>query len=738
MKSKLLVKVAIPTPLRKTFDYILPQSLAKKNIRPGMRVRVPFGKREAIGLILGKSHDSTVPAEKLRSILEVLDSEAALDRKTLDLYLWASDYYQFPVGQALQTSLPRFVREGKPLIMPVSKKWHLTSKGQNSTAERLKRAPQQQKLIQLLQQHEKLSTKEINKLLNTSSGGLLKALEEKQLIQSIAETKDSPASAGLYGEQQALTLNSEQLIAVEAVKEKLNSFCSFLLEGITGSGKTEVYLQLAAEVLKQSRQVLVLVPEISLTPQIIDRFKRRFNRHIVTLHSGMSDTERFVAWLQASNGEADIVIGTRSAIFTPLAKPGLIIVDEEHDSSYKQQEGFRYSARDLSIYRARMLKIPVLLGSATPSLESLQNVQTKRYQLLSLSQRAGAAFSPQFNFIDLKGESLEDGFSQTLLSQIGNHLEKGNQVLIFINRRGFAPILQCQECGWIAICNRCETGYTLHQNPPSLRCHHCDSQRPVPSSCVLCKGSNLSAIGLGTERSEKALKTHFPNTSIIRVDRDSTRRKNTLSRMIDKIQAGKPCILIGTQMLAKGHHFPGVTMVAILDADSGLFSSDFRGQEQMGQLLTQVAGRAGRGSSPGVVFIQTYHSTHPSLNLLVTEGYGKFARQLLNERKKAKLPPFTHQALIRAEASNSKSPYAFLKKVKNHSSQWLNPGLVFLGPMPAPMEKRAGKFRAQLMIQARKRSSLHQFLRLLVEAFEQHPEARKVRWSVDVDPLDFS
>lgn len=747
IQPPLILKVAIPSPLRRNFDYLLPASLlgstTVKEIKLGIRVKVPFGNRVLTGIVLETGKNSDVPADKLKSIIEFIDDEPLFDPSTLALYKWASAYYQFPLGMALQTSLPKFVREGRSLSPIPEIHWRISSTALDSEPKLLQRAPQQQKIFELLKNYQHLSTEEASVLLGSSATNFLKGLEQKKLIESYREeikniNNEEQAVRPLYAHDQPLELNPEQKEALDTIHAELHHFHCFLLEGITGSGKTEVYLQLIAHVLKQGKQVLVLIPEISLSPQTLLRFQNRFNRNIVAIHSGLNDSERFSAWIQSRNNRADIVIGTRSAVFTPMKNPGLIIVDEEHDSSYKQQEGFRYSARDLAIFRAHKLNIPIVLGSATPSLESLHNALSSRYSLLHLSQRAGAALPPRFKFLDLRGQILQEGFSLPLLEAIKTHLDQGKQVLIFINRRGFAPLLQCHNCGWTATCPRCETGYTLHQHPPTLRCHHCESQIKLMHSCPQCDEKELTAIGLGTERSEKVLSQHFPNTNILRIDRDTTRAKEAMSQMTETVNSGKPCILIGTQMLAKGHHFPGVTLVAILDADSGLFSSDFRGQEQMGQLLTQVAGRAGRGSKPGEVLIQTHHCNHPTLTTLVEDGYSIFARKLLQEREQVQLPPYSYLILFRAEANQRKLPEQFLAKVRLFCEKYKSSEISVLGPMPAPMEKRAGRFRCQLLLQSAKRSDLHNLSRQVVHTIEQLSESRHVRWSIDVDPLDFT
>ena len=692
-----------------------------------------------IGLITACSDSSDFPPDKIKKAIDVIDTKPLFDDDLLSLYQWAADYYQFPLGQALQTSLPGQLRKGKPAVEPQTRYWLLTTKGQDTDLDTLQKAPRQHQIVSLLRKSEKLTTSEISTALGVAASSALKSLQQKGLIEEISVSPKTvrPDPENLYGQDHPLPLNKEQQAAYTAIKKGINSFNTTLLEGVTGSGKTEIYLQLITDILEAGKQVLVLVPEISLTPQTIRRFENRFNREIVAFHSGLSDSQRLAAWLRARDGSADIIIGTRSAIFTPMLRPGLIIVDEEHDASYKQQDGFRYSGRDLAIYRGRQMNIPVVLGTATPSLESLNNALNGRYHYLQLTQRAGEARQPEFRLLDLKGEALTDGFSDALLAKIQAHLENKNQVLVFLNRRGFAPILLCQQCGWIATCPRCDTSYTLHRNPQKLICHHCEGQKPVAKECPECHGNDLEAMGLGTEKTEHTLERLFPDFPVYRIDRDSTRNRHSLHTIIEKVDGGKPCLLVGTQMLSKGHHFPNVTLVAVLDADGGLFSGDFRGQEHMGQLMTQVAGRAGRGTSPGEVVIQTYNSTHPTLQSLVGEGYVPFAMKLLEERRLGNLPPFSFMVLIRAEAANRNLPENFLATICNEikTSQ---KDLTLIGPIPSPMEKRGGLFRFQVIIESSRRSELQQLMTALIPIIDNHPDSRKIRWAVDVDPIDFT
>ncbi len=737
-----ILRLAVPSPLRRFFDYLPPKDLptqALTAIQPGTRVRVPFGPRALVAVVVSVESHTDVPRAKLRAAHEVLDATPLIPKALLSVFLWAATYYQHPPGDVFQNMLPTLLRQGRPAKRPGNKVWQLSETGKALEEGDLRRAPRQREIVAFLKEHEALDKSAVTEL-DISASALIALQANGFIVMQEREVKASASHDAVHSSQQALQLNAEQSAAVESIEQSLEGFTCHLLDGVTGSGKTEVYLQVIAQVLAQSRQALVLVPEISLTPQTIARFKQRFKCRIAVLHSGLTDTERMQAWLEARDGIAQIVIGTRSALFTPLAKPGIIILDEEHDSSFKQGEGFRYSARDLGIVRAQQEQTPIVLGSATPSLESLHNALSGRYTHLRLRQRAGFATPPALKLLDTTHEVLQEGFSETLLLQIREHVARGQQVLVFINRRGFAPTLQCGDCGWTAECNRCDARMTLHRSTPHLRCHHCDTRRPVDYYCPLCKSKNLHPIGLGTERSEAFLAQQFPDTRVLRVDRDTTRRKNELDALLNEVHQGKPCILIGTQMLAKGHHFPCVTLVAVLDADAGLFSADFRGQEHTAQLLMQVAGRSGRAGTAGEVLIQTRHASHETLNSLVNEDYGHFARHLLQERHATQMPPFSHLALFRAEALDPLAPETFLSMVQKMANKIVHDnsiqGVTLMGPLPAPMEKRNGKFRSQLLLQSTARPRLQQLLSLLCPQLEASKEARNARWSIDVDPQD--
>lgn len=732
-----LLEIALPVPLRRHFDYLPPADLTPEQfarLTPGLLIRVPFGQRELMGVLLRVKSASEQPSHKLRSALAIVEGEPALDQELLDLCLWAADYYQCATGEALQAALPVLLRQGEPAQLRGEQVFQLTTEGKGLPEGGLKRSPKQATLLAALQTHHQLSRGDLEQL--DIPRTIAKALINKGLVSLVeVATNQTPYPQELLREQ-PLSLSDEQQTAFDQIQ--YSSFKTYLLDGATGSGKTEIYLQAIAETLKKGKQALVLVPEIGLTPQTLQRFQRRFNLPIVALHSGLNDRERLDAWLQARAGIARIIIGTRSALFTPLKAPGIIIIDEEHDSSFKQQDGFRYSARDLAAMRAHRLGIPLILGSATPSLETLHNAHQQRYQHLRLQARAGNAKPPEIQLLDIRGEILHEGFAQASIDAIGDTLRKGNQVLVFLNRRGYAPALECHDCGWLANCNHCDARMTVHQTPRHLHCHHCDHQRAMPKRCPSCNSSNIQPLGQGTERSELVLQELFPDHKVIRVDRDSTRNKNSMQKLLGDVHSGEPCILVGTQMLAKGHHFEDVTLVVIIDADAGLFSTDFRGPERMGQLLLQVAGRAGRAEKPGRVILQSHHTDHPLVQTLVYQGYHALAALILQERQITQLPPFRQLALVRAESKQAQVAVAFLQQARQlaEAMQTPSPQLSYLGPLPAMMEKRGDRFRYQLHINAAQRKPLQKLLSQLALQLEANPLASKVRWSIDVDPQE--
>ena len=739
-----ILRLAVPSPLRRYFDYLPPESSDPAQIRqlqPGMRLLVPFGSRKLIGILAEVADNSNVEPARLRPAIAILDKEPLLPPALLKVLTWAADYYQHPPGEVYGSALPVMLRTLAP-ARPVMG-WRALPVDAPVIPEPIRRAPRQQALLAWLRDNGPVAQPDCIEA--GYDAALLRKLAGHGLIEQVPV---NPPGARLAAAPKAdcrsvsapLIPNPDQAAAIDTIIQQLDGFASFLLDGVTGSGKTEVYLQVIADVLKRGRQALVLVPEIGLTPQNIQRFEQRFSCRVAGLHSGMSDSERLENWQAARQGQARIIIGTRSAVFTPLAQPGLIIVDEEHDLSFKQQDGFRYSARDLAIVRARHEQIPVILGSATPALETLHNAGIGKFTRLPLQSRAGLAELPGISLLDTTTDPLQEGFSPRLLNAIDTHLGRGNQVLVFINRRGFAPALYCRDCAWVFECDHCDAQLTVHQTPPHLCCHHCEFRAPLPASCPNCRGKHMATRGMGTQKTEKHLMDRFPGVPVIRMDRDVVRRKHGLRDILEEMGKGAPCILVGTQMLVKGHHFPNVTLVAVLDADAGLFSADFRGQELMVQQLMQVSGRAGRQSQAGEVVIQTRHAAHYLLQTLVGHDYRPLADHLLTERRTAGMPPFSHLVLFRAEARDTRSPILLLNRFRElfEAEMRSNPSaaLGIHGPLPAPMERKAGRYRAQLLIKSADRSRLQRILSLLMPRLEQFKLARDLRWSVDVDPLD--
>ena len=724
-----ILRVAVPRPLFQLLDYL---PLEGDLPLPGCRVRVPFGPAEVTGVVVSVTDESRF--ENLRQIIAVLDQQPLLDAAMLSLLQWASRYYHYPPGEVVMHALPKALRQQRKV--PETSVWQCCTKLDPVSLEGLQRAPKQLAVFSAIRESaEGVNRVALQEQFGSSVNTILRTLAQKQLIeQSHSAFYFSPPVYEPAIAQQAVTLTDEQQACVAQITQAK----TYLLHGVTGSGKTEVYLHTIAPLLAAGKQVLILVPEIGLTPQLLSRFRAYFPDHsMVVMHSGLADGERMQAWLAAQTGQVDILIGTRSAIFVPMPRLGMIIIDEEHDSSFKQQEGFHYHARDLAVKRAHDAKIPVVLGSATPALESLHNASQGRYQMLSLTQRPGSRAQPAVMVQDIRGLPLESGVCAPLLGMIREHIDAGNQVMLFLNRRGFAPAMICPACGWHAECPHCDANMTYHAHSQKLICHRCDAERPVHSTCPQCGNKHITTRGQGTERVEQKLQAYFPTTRMIRIDRDTTRRKGALQKKLDGVNDGKPAILIGTQMLAKGHDFPRLTLVGILDVDQSLFSTDFRAWERLAQLIIQVAGRAGRADRKGTVVLQSTQPDHPFFQTLLSQGYLAIANLSLTERKNWHFPPFAYQALIRANAEKQENALHFLQQVKALLEPTQSSDLVILGPAPSPIEKRARRYRTQLLITATRRKLLHQTLNLLIENSKSLKKKGGVRWSIDVDPIDY-
>jgi primosomal protein N' (replication factor Y) len=734
-----ILKVAVDCPLRSLLDYLPPPGLNLSALPVGARVRVSLGRASAVGVIVAHAEQSQLAPERLRPIRELLDTVPLFSPQLLELLLWTAHYYHHPPGEVFAAALPAALRAGAPVRAQES--WlGLSAAGREAAAGGLpRRAPRQRELLQLLAGRP--AGWSIAELDATHVGWrtAARALRQRGWLEDIereAAGGDLPPIAPRSGVPREATpaLSAAQVHAVESIDAAAEGYGAYLLQGATGSGKTEVYLRLVQRTLERGRSALVLVPEIGLTPQLLDRFSSRLAVPIAVLHSGLGDAERLANWRAAHEGTARVVIGTRSAVFAPLPKLGLIVVDEEHDGSYKQQEGgCRYSARDLAVLRAQHAGLPVVLGSATPALESLHNVQLGRYRSLPLPRRADQAPAPRLALIDLRAHAVHAGLAGPVTQAIERHLKSDGQVLVYLNRRGYAPTLLCTSCGWIAPCTECDARLTVHRLAAQLRCHYCGAAQPLPTRCGRC-GFAVRPVGQGTERVAETLAAMFPDFPLLRLDRDTARDATDVGVVMDALLDGSARILVGTQMVTKGHHFPGVSLVAVINADQGLFSSDFRAPERLAQTIVQVAGRAGRGERAGEVLIQTEYPEHPLLQSLIHGGYEGYAASALEERAAAHWPPFSRLALVRASARDATQALDFLRRAREQAGA--APAARLLGPVPASMARRAGRYHAQLLIEHPERGGLHGFLQSWLPEVERLPESRRVRWALDVDPLD--
>ncbi len=725
-----IVRVALDIPLPTLFDYT-----AADGVAVGQRVLVPFGRRQVVGVVMECVADSALALERIKQVTHVLDEAPLLPEELLTLLRFCSDYYHHPLGATVLPALPVRLRSSQPVALKEALHYTLTVSGRSLDLSLVsKRKVVQHRILAALQQGT-LTNAQL-RALSSSAASALKVLLQEGWVETCTP---SPAHS-TFTFNNAHTLTAEQQQAVDAVTQTKSYGC-FLLHGITGSGKTEVYVHLMHHVLhnilQHGGQVLMLVPEINLTPQLENYFRSRFpDAELVSLHSGLNDGERTQNWLRAQTGRASIVLGTRLAVFTPLPQLALIIVDEEHDSSFKQQDGLRYSARDVAIFRANQRGVPIVLGSATPSLESYHNARSGRYRLLRLTQRAAAeAKLPEVRCINISNTLMQHGISEPLLKALAERLQRGEQSLIFINRRGYAPVLMCTACGWLSGCSACAGKLVLHLNERKLRCHHCGHQERVPHACPSCGNADLQPVGIGTQRVESALQEYFPQARILRVDRDSTRNKGTWNAMRQQIQDDAVDILVGTQMLAKGHDFPNLTLVGVLNPDGALYSADFRASEKLFAQLAQVAGRAGRADKPGEVLIQTAFPDHPLFRALREHNYDSWAQTLLAERQSAGFPPFVYQVLLRAEGRDKGEVYTFLQQAQVSGTALALPVEVY-GVVPAALPRRANHLRAQLLVQSDSRKSLQHFLRAWRPMLDALP-AKKLRWSLDIDPLEF-
>ncbi|MGA2564389.1 MAG: primosomal protein N' [Steroidobacteraceae bacterium] len=730
-----LLRVAIDLPRHNLFDYLPPPGLDASQVPLGARVRVPFGSREKIGVVADYASAASVSPAALKSARALIDPAALLDEPLMRLLRWTAQYYHHPPGEVFAAALPLALRKGGCALAQIEL-WRITAEGARALASQpLQRAPRQRALLALLAAApDGLGAAQLAAF-DPSWRNAARALQARGYLQRLQTVAPAVPAQPLPTLSAAAPLLSDaQSHAVAQIEAAAGTFAAFVLQGATGSGKTEVYLQCAALSLQRGRSALVLVPEIALTPQLVARFRERLRCDIAVLHSGLPEAERLAAWRAAHSGRARIVLGTRSAVFAPVPDLGLIVVDEEHDSSYKQHEGgCRYSARDLAVTRAMQSQIPIVLGSATPALETLHNLTLERYHRLVLPRRADQPAAPQLTLIDLRAHSVTQGLSRPALEAMRRHLQAAGQVLVFINRRGYAPTLLCTACGWIAPCRQCDARLTVHRVKSELQCHHCGAIEPLPSRCARC-GFTVKSVGQGTERVQETLQTLLPEHSLVRLDRDSASRPGELEALMSRVLSGESRILVGTQIVAKGHHFPRISLVVVLNADQGLFSTDFRAAERLAQTIVQVAGRAGREQERGEVLIQTEYPEHPLLQSLLKGGYEEFAAVALAERSAASWPPYTRLALLRASAPTQQVALEFLSQARALASP--ERGVRLLGPVMAAMARRAGRYHAQLLLESRERGPLHRLLDQWLPALAQLPQARRVRYALDVDPIE--
>jgi len=723
-----VVRIALPLPKPRLFDYLVEDSPA---LSTGLCARVPFGPGEKTGVIVALDPADAPPVEKLRPVRELLADVPPLGTNWLALAEFAARYYQHPLGEVIATALPpglkravRLPRDDDPLLGATAE-----GRAALAAASRLTRALA---AVSLVCSAGPMRRSVMLEQLGTGQGSVSEAIRSARTRGWL----EPVAAAGDVRTLDAMQLNSEQSAAVEAVLLTREHFECYLLHGVTGSGKTEVYLHLIADALARGRSALMLVPEIGLTPQLLERVAGRFpGARLVSLHSGLADGARSRGFVQAIRGEVDIVLGTRLSVFAPLPNLGLIIVDEEHDASFKQQEGLRYSARDLAVWRARNENIPVLLGSATPSLETWQHALAGRYTKLELSRRAVADAPPVVKLVDTRRVKLDQGLSPRLVDALGERLQRGEQSLVFLNRRGYAPVITCASCTWVSACEHCSANMVFHQVDAILRCHHCGAESKVPRSCPACGSHDVHAFGRGTQRLEERLGEYFPAARIIRVDRDAVKTPAQWEAVRASIDSGEADILVGTQMLAKGHDFPRLTLVAIVGADASLYSSDFRAPERLFQQLMQVAGRAGRAELPGEVIIQTEFVDHPLFQNIAAHDFAAFVRMQLDERRGAGFPPFSFHAVLRAEAPDLAQAMSFLKDAREMLPA-SDSGVHVFDPVPMRLVRRARLERAQLVVECESRARLQACLNDWVTRLHATRTPRDLRWHLDVDPVE--
>lgn len=733
--SSVCISVAVFAPLRTTFSYLPPESEAPEKLFIGQRVWVPFGRGFRVGVVTSTNCEVTSHI-KLKKIAELLDVQNLLTTEIIELAEWASKYYHHPIGETLSHAFPTSLRKRKKFQMPVNIDWAITALGKEALESGKLKGKRQIKLMSRLASFSSMDANDFKRSdWDFPWRSVVKSLIDKNFISQ----KKSHLRVATYGANvgKQVSLNGEQAGALEKIQKQFIGYSVKVLYGVTGSGKTEVYMELIARLLSEGKQSLVLVPEVTLTEQIVQRFKARFQGSVGVLHSQCKDSEKLAVWNGCQTGTLGILIGTRSAIWVPMKSLGAIFVDEEHDVSYKQQEGLTYSGRDLAIKRAQIEDIPVILGSATPSLETMANISSGRYEEIQLNRRAKALSEPVRELVDISKSGRDSGLGKKLIEAIDHHVSVGGQVLLFLNRRGYAPLIMCRNCGTHQICRSCERRLVYHKRANALVCHHCGKKMSLEKATNCCKSQNLFEIGVGTEQVEEKVNLFFPKLRVGRVDRDSVKTSKDLQELFRKISNREIDILIGTQMVAKGLDFSGITLVGIIDTDSRLFSVDYKSEERLAQLLTQVAGRCGRGSGQGKVLIQSRQPDNFVLNKIIHDGYRSYSSVALKERQRLGMPPFSALALLKADSSIKERADNFLIRLREKLMINSSANEVFVSyPIPAFFSPKRVKYRSLMVIQCQRRVFLQGLLSEYVSWIEELGRKMRVRWILDVDPED--
>jgi len=722
------IQVVLPIPFVDSLTYLVPDALSQQNICVGMRVVVPFRNKKLVAIVIGV--ESSHYNKKLRNIIELLDDNEFLPKGSIKFLLQVHHYYLQPLGEVVFASIPKWFKNIQNPKLPKELWWQVKTPLNNEEINSQIKTTKQQNIYHYLLENGPLQSRSMTHI-ESSASAQCQALFKKDLLlkSDLCFVDAHPPSDPDF------ILTKDQQQAFNTIQSQ-KGFNPYLLDGITGSGKTEVYIRLVKQLVNDNKQALVLVPEIGLTPQLFHEFAKRIHGRVAVFHSGLTPIARARAWEKAKSGEIDVIVATRSGVFTPFTNLAIIIVDEEHDLSFKQQDGFRYSARDLAVMRAKMENIPVILGSATPSLESFNNANNKKYQWLKLRQRTNKQALPSISILDVRNHKMQKGLSKQVLLQIDEEINKGNQALVFLNRRGWSPKITCQDCGWVAECDECDTYLTYHKHINRLRCHHCERIYSIPEFCPECGSQKIETMGVGTEKIHQGLLNKLKDVKVIRVDRDTVKTPNQWQRTIDEIKSGVPCVMVGTQMLSKGHDFPNLTLVVIVNVDNSFFSLDFRATEHLSQLMIQVSGRAGRKHKTGKVIIQTQCPQHEFFKLLLGKSYQDYALHELKQRADIGFPPASYMAIIRARCKNEKALNDFFESILDNVTE--NPTVSIMGPIPAPMYKKMGQFQMQLIFNGNHRQSLHNSLKQITSYIRASKITSNIIWSLDIDPINLN